>query len=150
LVRREADCSQIQCFDVADSSHRVEQHVSGDGLSMLKMDCRASRVVDGYVEVFLPESHRDPILLHLSLKGLRDFQVQEPQHLCPPIDQGDVDSERSQHGGVLSADDTSSDHDDAGRIHGGAEEGVRVANNQIVKRNFRGTAWSRACGQYDA
>ncbi len=92
--------------------------------------------------MFLAEPHHDPILLHLGIQGLRDFQVQEPQQLSPSIEEGHSDSEGGQHRGIFSADDTPTDDDDAGRVLGRAEKRVGIAHDQVVEWDLRRTAGS--------
>ena len=142
LVSGETDCGEVQRLRIADPSHGVERHVGGHRLAIVELDRRAPGFIHGDAQMLLSESDRDPILLHLGVQCLRDFLVQEPQQLSPPIDEGDSDSESGQHRGILCADDTPSDDDDAGWVLGRAEKRVGVANDHVVKWNLRGTAWS--------
>ncbi len=141
LIGGQTNCSEIQCLRIADPSHSVEDHVGCHRFPVLELDRRPPCVVHGDAQMFLSEPHRDTVVLHLSVKGLCDFLVQEPQHLRPPIDEDYSDPEGGQHRGILGADNAPADDDDAGRILGGAEERVGITNDQVVEGNLRGTSW---------
>ncbi len=92
-ISGKADRGEVQCVRIADPSHGVEQHVGGHCLAVVELDRRVPGFIHADAQMLLSESDCDPLLLHLGVEGLRDFLIQEPQQLRPPIDESDLYAE---------------------------------------------------------